>query len=302
MTAPRVRVVVVAYNSAAHLPAALDGLRPLCESGLGEITVVDNQSVDGSAEVAAARAFVRVVRAPDNVGFGRGCNLGAEGATTDYVLFLNPDARLEPNGVADLLAFADAHPTVGLLGSAVHLVGGGAQPAFRFPSPLRIVRDALGRVGFAGGDILPIGPGARRVDWVSGAVLLARRTAFEAIAGFDPRFFLYFEETDLCRRAAAIGAETWVLGDVVAMHAAGASAKAVQRPMWEGCIAEHYFQSRFHYLRKHHGAVVAIGTELVELGVILVRSASRWILRRDDHGRARTRLRAPILQSPPRRS
>jgi len=228
MTAPRVRVVIVAYNSAAHLPAALDTLQPLCESGVGEITVVDNQSADGSAEVAAARPFVRVVRAPGNLGFGRGCNLGAEGATNDYVLFLNPDAHLEPSGVAALLAFADAHPAVGLLGSAVHLVGGGAQPAFRFPSPLRIVRDAVGRLGGAGGDILPIGPGARRVDWVSGAVLLARRSAFEAIAGFDPRFFLYFEDYDLSLRVARKTRIAYVPAVKVVHHGGHAARKGLR--------------------------------------------------------------------------
>lgn len=94
-----------------------------------------------------------------------------------------------------------------------------------------------------------------------GAVLLLRCAMLGEIGAFDPRFFLYFEETDLCRRASSAGWGIWAIGTAVADHLDAASAKSLQRRMFQTCIAEHYFRSRFYYLEKHFGWPAAVATE-----------------------------------------
>lgn len=297
---PRVTAVMVTYNSKATLARALAGLRRVCDAGLCEAVVVDNASSDGTAEaLRAEQSWLRVVTPGANLGFGRGNNRGLVHANREYVLLINPDADLGPDALREMVAFLDANPKVGIVGPAIREPGHPDQPAFRFPTPGTVVRAALGRFGGDRGQLgEPIEPRRYRVDWLCGAVLLVRRSLLQRLQGFDPRFFLYFEETDLCRRALAAGYETWVLGDVVAGHLGGASSRTVQRPMWDGCIAEHYFKSRYYYLTKHYGRLRAVAAELGELGLLTVVGALRRVCGKPAKGRVKLRWTAPILEMP----
>lgn len=292
---------MVTYNSRATLPRALAGLEAAVARGLCEsIIVVDNGSKDGSADyVRTEHPGVRLDATGQNLGFGRGNNRGFALAHTEYVLLLNPDADLSPEVLRQLIEFLDDNPRVGIVGPAIREAGQPDQPAFRFPTPATVLRSALGRLGGDGGRVTErIAPRRYRVDWLCGAVLLVRRSLLQTLQGFDPRFFLYFEETDLCRRALRTGYETWVLGDVVAGHHAGSSARTEQRVMWEGCIAEHYFQSRYYYLRKHYGRATAIATELLEIALMAAWAAGRRLWGKSSRGRLALRWSAPILRLP----
>ncbi|MEZ5965998.1 MAG: glycosyltransferase family 2 protein [Planctomycetota bacterium] len=297
---PRVTAVMVTYNSKATLPRALAGLKASFDRGLCSCVVVDNDSKDGTADyVRAEHPWVDLVATGENLGFGRGNNRGFARADTEYVLLLNPDAELTPAALQQLIDFLDAQAEVGIVGPAIREAGHPDQPVFRFPTPGTMLCHALGRLGGSAGALArPIEPRRYRVDWLCGAVLLVRRALLQTIQGFDPRFFLYFEETDLCLRARQAGFETWVLGDVVAGHYGGTSTKAVQRPMWEGCIAEHYFKSRHYYMRKHHGVVLATLAELAEMLLITVHGLAKAIVGRPNQDRVRRRWRAPILRLP----
>lgn len=297
---PRVTAVMVTYNSRATLPRALAGLRASFDRGLCKCVVVDNDSRDGTADyVRAEHRWVELVATGKNLGFGRGNNRGFARAQTEYVLLLNPDAELAPEALQSLIEFLDSEPRAGIVGPAIREDGRPDQPAFHFPTPATILRAALGRLGGQGGALaVPIEPRRYRVEWLCGAVLLVRRSLLQTIQGFDPRFFLYFEETDLCLRARQAGFETWVLGDVVAGHYGGISTRAVQRPMWDGCIAEHYFQSRFYYMRKHFGLARAALAELCEVLLITLYGGVRALAGKPNRGHVRVRWTSPILQLP----
>jgi len=297
---PRVTVVMVTYNSRATLPRALAGVKASFDLGLCTCIVVDNASRDATAEyVRANHPWVQLIAPGANLGFGRGNNRGFARAASEYVLLLNPDAEISPAALQQLVAFLDQEPRVGIVGPAIREPGFPDQPAFRFPHPATMLRAALGRFGGDGGVLArPIEPRRYRVDWLCGAVLLVRRSLLQTIQGFDPRFFLYFEETDLCLRALRAGYETWVLGDVVAGHYGGISTKAVQRPMWEGCIAAHYFQSRYYYMRKHFGPLRAALAELAELLLISLHGLGKTLAGKDGRGRVRLRWSSPILRLP----
>jgi GT2 family glycosyltransferase len=297
MSSPRVTVILVSYRSRATIDAALEELRPAHEHGALDCIVVDNKSDDGTAEhVRARHSWASLIEAGGNLGFGRGCNLGLARARSDYVLLLNPDAVLGESELARLVAFLDAHPRAAIVGPAIRNSDGTLQRTLPFPTPGRIAR---GRYGER--EMQPIEPGSapRRADWVCGAVLLARRDVLQRLGGFDPRFFLYFEETDLCFRAHALGWETWCTGEVVARHRTHSSASATARPLYHGCIAEHYFASRFYYLCKHHGRLRAAAAEMADVLATLLRASLRW-LRRRPLRELGVRLHAPMLRGPAR--
>jgi len=210
----KVTAVVVTYQSQRTIEAALAALKRCHDEGLAETVVIDNGSRDRTKElIAAESSWIKVAPSPGNIGFGRGCNLGFERATTEYVAVVNPDAVLEPAALRTMIDFLDTRPNVGVVAPSLVEEDGGLQIAGALPRPYDLVRAALPR-GAGKLDRRPIIPGeaARRVEWLCGALFLARTHLIRKIGGFDPRFFLYWEETDLCKRIGDTGAELWTEG------------------------------------------------------------------------------------------
>jgi hypothetical protein len=159
----------------------------------------------------------------------------------------------------------------------------------------------MGRVG-ASHDARPILPGTApyATNWLCGAVMLVRSDRYRAIGGFDPRFFLYFEETDLCLRMLQAGFELWAAGDVEATHVGSMSSRKVDPELRDGAyLAEHFFPSRYYYLSKHYGRLAAAAVETTELAFKALRDLARSVLGRPAKRELRTRLKAPIFSCPP---
>jgi N-acetylglucosaminyl-diphospho-decaprenol L-rhamnosyltransferase len=275
-----VHAVVVSYRSAATLRGCVE---PLAAMPRVRATVVDNASPDDTL-AAIAGVDVDLVRSPRNGGFGYGCNLGAARAEMPYLLFLNPDARIEPAALDTLVATLEAHPDAALVGPRILEPGG--RLAFsrrRFPRHRSTYAQALFlhrvRPLAPWADELVRDPAAYErsgaTDWVSGACMLVRREAFEAIRGFDERFFLYCEDTDLCAELWNAGWEVRFDAGAEVHHVGGASSGAGETQ----AIAA---RSRVLYARKHQGrsgallqrAGVALG-ELTHAAASLTRPTSR---------------------------
>jgi GT2 family glycosyltransferase len=138
-----------------------------------------------------------------------------------------------------------------------------------------------------------------RTDWLCGAIMLVKSEAFRAVGGFDPRFFLYFEETDLCRRLYTAGWELWAVGAATATHLAGASARQVDAGLEVGtCLSDHYFRSRYYYLAKHYGRLAAAVSETGELVAKGSRDLLRAVLQKPAKHELKNRLKAPVLPGP----
>jgi len=125
---------------------------------------------------------------------------------------------------------------------------------------------------------------------------MIRTALVRQLAGFDPRFFLYWEEMDVCKRAEDAGFETWAVGTAVAHHIGGASTSRDDTRVG-GCIAMHYFQSRYYYMIKHHGWFAATAAELIEYGLLGLRSLVD-LARGRGLSRFRPRRMAPLLSLP----
>lgn len=272
-------VVVVTYNSVRHVEPLLRTLHCELAAMRAEVVLVDNASHDGTADlVEDHHAWVRVLRSPVNLGFAAGNNLGVRHARGRMLLLLNPDALPRRGCVRRGLELMAAHPEVGLAGARLLDPAGRAQPSARMdPTPLqeffvlsglaaRFARSRLfGRLDRGWAD--PSEPA--EVDWVPGAFALIRREVFESLGGFDERYFLYYEEVDLCRRLRARGLRVMYWPELEVRHVGGASARTVtgQRVARSGSqLTLWRARSGLMYFRAHHGAVAAWIVNRVERG------------------------------------
>lgn len=299
MTNPYVTVIYVTYNSEDSIGLALDGIAEGHKAGELHCIVVDNASADSTRQVISEQyPWVTLIESSDNLGYGRGLNLGFERVDTPYVLYMNPDAVIELPSIRRLHAFMEERPEAALAAPAILKPDGDYQHAGGLLTPYLLVKRAV--VGTQK-LVTPIIPGAApfQTDWLSGAILFGRTSVMRSLGGFDPRFFLYYEETDLCKRALDRSWELWAVGEAAAGHAGGASSSK-EAPEVEagGCIPSHFYQSRYYYLTKHHGWR-GRGAQLVELAILGAKDAARFILRRPPKHELRRRLQAPIFQCPP---
>ena len=222
----RVTIVTVSYNSSSVLGRLLGALQV---PGL-QIIVIDNGSSDESRAIAQSYPNVRLI-AGGNIGYGRAANRGFSEVATPYALLLNPDVVISPEAVEKMLTCADAHPDIGLLGAQMFAYDAAGKKIYE--RPLEFDADGLSYT-----------------DWLVGAAMLIRMDALAKVGGFDERIFLFYEETDLCRRFAVAGYKLAIMRDAEAEHVAGTSCGVV-------CSRIHKLKywhagwSKAYYARKH---------------------------------------------------
>lgn len=272
-------ILIVTYNSSRLIGPLLTHLRPEVQAMAAEVVLVDNASADGTAEqVRATHPWVRVIASASNLGFAAGNNLAARHARGRYLLLLNPDALPEPGALQRGLALMQAHPAVGLAGGELRGVDGSRQPSARMFPTLRdeffslsglAARHPSSRL-FARLDRRWADPEqAAVVDWIPGAFVFVPAALFQRLGGFDERFFMYYEEVDLCRRLREAGLQVQYWPELKAAHIGGASARTVKdaRVSRSGSQLESWrMRSSLLYYRKHHGALAAAGVHLLERG------------------------------------
>jgi len=250
----QVAIVIVNWNSGSQVRDCVDSIILHGNQLRVSTIVVDNASTDGSADLVEGLRNVELIRAGFNLGFARACNLGASSVKdADYLLFLNPDAMLEAGALQRAVDFMDSASSagIGICGVALQENSGHvARSCARFPSPWRlaVVASGLDRVLPSLGTTMREWNHAqsRRVDQVIGAFFLVRRALFEALNGFDERFFVYFEEVDFAFRASRRGMGTMFLADIKAFHAGGGTSGQVKaRRLF------YSLRSRILYARKH---------------------------------------------------
>ena len=258
--APALSVVVVNWNSGPHLQRTLDALFMHLPGADWDVTVVDNASSDGSERCAAARGpRCRLVRNARNRGFGAAVNQAVARTAAPRLLILNPDCRIGSGAAAALGAALGADGACGLAGPAVlgddGVVQGSARGdpdmltgLFGRSSPLRrlLPGAAAARHNVRDADLAGAGPGGACVDWVSGACMLVRRSAFDAVGGFDERYFLYREDADLCRRLRKGGWSVRYVPAARVRHAGGVSTRLAAL-----AAARAFHDSAFLYYATH---------------------------------------------------
>jgi GT2 family glycosyltransferase len=185
-------VSIVTYNSADSLGPLLGSIA--AQHGVSfELFIVDNASTDGTASILSQCGKAHITRNARNVGYGRAHNQNRARFRGRYLLFLNPDVILPRDLFSEMVGFLDRNPAIAIAGPMI-LEGTERRP---FP-PRRF---------YPGEALLPLEPGLDRKEpaWITGCCLAIDRNAFESLGGFDPDYFLYFEDTELCWRARRAG-------------------------------------------------------------------------------------------------
>jgi N-acetylglucosaminyl-diphospho-decaprenol L-rhamnosyltransferase len=229
---PPVRAVIVTFSPGPFLAECVRTLGAASAAPV-LVTVVDNGSTDGTRDWVRAQPDLELVESDENVGYGRAANLGIGETSEPWVLVVNPDISFEPGAVDQLLAAAERWPHAGAVGPRILTQEGAVYPSAReLPSFGRGIGHA------AVGWFWPSNPWTaayrrereapteRTTGWLSGACLLLRREAVTAVGGFDPKYFMYFEDIDLCERIGAAGWDV-VYAPTATVRHHGAHATAV---------------------------------------------------------------------------
>jgi len=271
-------IIVVSYNTCALTLACLDSIAAETRNIAFEVIVVDNASSDGSPVALRQHALGQhLIALNENIGFARANNLAALGARGEMILLLNPDTLVLDRAIERLKAFARAHPWAGIWGGRTVYADGRLNPSSCWArmSPWNLFCRAAGLTGIAPGSRLFNGEaygGWQRdsvgtVDIVSGCFMLIRRSLWRELGGFDPAFFMYGEDADLCLRAGRLGARPAISPDATIVHHGGASEPARTLKMVK------LLSAKAQLIRRHWaGALQPLG-----LGLLAAWPLGRWL-------------------------
>lgn len=229
-----VSILIISYNTRELTLACLGSVYGQTRDAAFEVIVVDNTSADGSADaIEAAFPQVRLIRAGENLGFAQGNNVAVLHARGRYLLLLNPDTVVLDGAIDKLYAFAQANPQYEIVGGRTVFDDGSLNPksCWRRPTLWSAFCIAVGlTAAFPRSNLFARESygswrrdTVREVDIVSGCFFMLKRSLWEELGGFDPAFFMYGEEADLCLRAAKRGVRCAVTPDATIVHYGGAS-------------------------------------------------------------------------------
>lgn len=283
-------VIVVNYNTSHLLDEFFEALSSAKSHLFVQILFVDNASKDASRDVLRSKyPAVSVTFNVVNVGFGRANNQAVPLVQGRYALLLNTDAFVAPDTLTKTVACMDAHPDCGVLGVKLTDRAGALQPSCRyFPTPFNsfLARTGLQRL-FPWVQLVDNmawdHDTVRECDWVPGCYYLIRREVLDQVGLFDPRYFMYYEEVDHCRRVKAAGWKVVYYPDTSIVHLAGESAKSAGVLSKARQISTLQVESELLYMRKHHGrmgltfhmALLGLGDGIVRFKEILKRLLGR---------------------------
>jgi GT2 family glycosyltransferase len=253
----RVSILIINFRSYSELAACLNSLRPHVTESV-EVIVIDHESrSDAAADILQAFSWIRLIPFDDNPGFAAGVNRAARVATGKYLLLLNPDTIVEDDVPQVLASWMEAHPRVGVCGGVVREADASVQASARsFPNAITGV---AGRTSWLTRS-WPNNPWSRRnlltersdrpleVDWIAGSCMMISREAFDAVGGMDERFFMYWEDADICFRLRQKGWCSVYVPVASVTHLTNRS--GAQTPIKSAAA---FHQSAFRYFCKHAG-------------------------------------------------
>ncbi|OXR40151.1 N-acetylglucosaminyl-diphospho-decaprenol L-rhamnosyltransferase [Nocardia cerradoensis] len=265
-----VGLALVTYQSAEDLPGFLETLPAAVEPYTVDVVGIDNVSTDRSAEIVEEFGG-RVIRNTRNVGLAAAINQGAAATDRQWILVANPDTKLTPGSIAALIETAKTDDRIGMIGPRILRLDGEPYPSGRrFPSL------AVGIAHALLGGTWPNNPATRRyfgtpvtevsdVDWISGCCMLFRREAFEAVGGFDDRYFLYFEETKMALDMHRGGWRVVLDPRVEIRHREGGSMRSA--PFRK--VRSHHRSALRFYCDYHQGSPWIVFAPLVAAGLVV---------------------------------
>ena len=270
----KIDIVIVNWNASYYLKECVESVVKYSNDLVNKIVVVDNSSTDDSLLLINEFTDLELVENSENLGFAKACNIGAKICSSEYILFLNPDAKIYSKTLKNALVFMcdKKNLNVGICGVQLYNENGEiARSNSRFPSVIGLLSRSIGL-----GKVFPsLGSpmsewdhsSTKVVDQVIGAFFFVKRHVFQELAGFDEQFFVYYEEVDFSVRAKQIGWSSVYFAGAQAFHVGGAISKQVK--------AKRIFytqRSLILYVNKHFNV---IKITLVLLIILLIEPVTR---------------------------
>ncbi len=246
-------IIILNYNKSGLTIKCLESLQKQYKKEFDEkryeIIVVDNGSEEVhlkelNAKLKTGKFYgTALIENKENVGFGKGCNIGSEWARGDILLFLNNDTEVRDRGFADMVGYMHGHKAVDILGGKLSNVDGSEQASVgKFYNPLNAIMFLLGFQRFGAIDKNP--RNVDRVDWVKGGCMMAKKDIFTSLKGFDEQIFMYIEDMELCYRAKIKGYGIFFYPHVTILHKdQGSSSRSF--------AVVNIYQSLLYFYKKH---------------------------------------------------
>lgn len=251
-----VSIIIVSYNTKTLLANCLDSIMEMTRDIEYETIIVDNASTDGTQMMIKQNyPWTRLIESKDNLGFGNANNLGASHAKGKFLFLLNSDTILLNNALKIFYDYSESNPNFGALGAILldsnykncHSYG-------KFPSALRTLKNTIAKyLRFLKNKELHHPQDIKEpinVEYITGADLWIPRDIFIKLEGFDSKFFMYFEETDLQKRMNNIGLERIIIPGPRIIHLEGGSDNSKSK-YWSASRLKNYYRSETIYHQKH---------------------------------------------------
>lgn len=255
---PDLSIIIVSWNVADLLRACLDSITASdAHDFTYEVIVVDSASRDDTVSIVEHEyPHVRLLAQTDNLGFVKCNNIGLKDATGHHLMLLNPDTEVIGDALAQMVAYLNATPDVGIVGPHTLNTDGSTQSSRRrFPTRALAFLESTWLQPFAPQSMLdnfyvtaPPDDAVIDVDWVQGSALMARRAVYEQIGGLDTGYIMFYEELDWCKRAKDAGWRVVYLGTAQITHHGGKSTEQVAARKHV-----HFQESKLRYFSKFHG-------------------------------------------------
>ena len=262
MPALKVSVVIVSYNSEDFIEKCLSSLR--ASEVDSEIIVIDNASTDGTFKILEKFSKdIKIIRSSENLGFAKANNLAVREARGEYLFFLNPDTEIEEPFFDELMKFYKNTSDCGIVAPKLVMANGQVQPSVRkLPTIFGAFKEYILGMKNEYSQYVPNGNEPLEVEMVYGAAMLIKRDLFEKLGGFNEKYFLYYEDADLCKRVKDFGKKVYFYTGTFIKHLVGATKSEVNK-----------YELNYESSVKYHGI---IGTFFLQLIFLISRILNRF--------------------------
>lgn len=263
-------IIIVNYHSVKYCLDLVPNIFDMIKNTTFEIIIVENDPKSSDFEILEKEfgdnKKIKLIRAEKNLGFGSGNNLGAKEATGEYLLLLNPDTKIVDDSIEKMLDFLTKHTEIAALSPLIYQTDGeNLQRHFfgNFQSlGLITVKRWQGKTADLTKEFF-------YSDMVTGAALMVKRSIFERVGGFDPHYFMYIEDDDLCREFFKIGYRNAVLTTAKIIHFEGKSSTSYEKKRF-------YYKSQDYYWRKHYGPFLTLLMQIIRSPYVFWQKIRSW--------------------------
>lgn len=239
-------IIIVNYRSEKYLDKCLSSIYGVWGQDL-EIIIVNNDTNESLQNVGNKFPSVKIIQQKENVGFGRAQNAGSQIAQGKYLLFLNPDTIIL-NDATDILNKFEQDDTVGIIGAKM-VDSAGKNQVWSVGYEATLWNIVKNKLGFLKGRNIWEATQMQEVEWTSGGSMFIHKEVFAEVGGFDEKFFLYFEDMDLCKRVRALGKKVLYFPNIQIEHVEGGSVENKNKQKKD------YYASQDYYFSKHFGVL-----------------------------------------------